>query len=264
MHRVAVSGAAGRMGRQVVAAVHAAEDMELVAAVDCAHVGEDAGTVAGIGSVGVPIRDGLGDALADSGAQVVVDFTVPASAMANARTALERGVAPVIGTTGLAAKDLEEIRRLAGQAGVPALVAPNFALGAVLMMRFAEMAAAHLPNVEIVELHHEKKLDAPSGTALLTAARVAAARTEEPAGDPAGATEKISGVRGGESHGIRIHSVRLPGLVAHQEVLFGGHGETLSIRHDSLDRSCFMPGVLLAIRRIRGLTGLTVGLDSLL
>lgn len=264
MLRVAVSGAAGRMGRQVVAAIHGAEGMAVSAAVDCVRVGEDAGEVAGIGAIGVPIQDCLGDALGASGAEVMVDFTVPASAMANARTALERGVAPVIGTTGLTPKDLDEIRRLTCQAEVPALVAPNFALGAVLMMRFAEMAAAHFPDVEIIELHHEKKLDAPSGTALLTAERLAAARTALPVGAPLGSTEKLSGARGGSAQGIRVHSVRLPGLVAHQEVLFGGQGETLTIRHDSMDRSCFMPGVLLAVRRVRGLTGLTLGLDALL
>ena len=226
MIRVVASGAAGRMGQAVCEAVDGAEDMQLTGRADPA----------------------LGSELADllPEADVVVDFSTPETALANAVAALEAGVHIVIGTTGF---DLEALRTAAEAARLQGLranafVAPNFAIGAVLMMRFAAEAAAHLPECEIVELHHERKVDAPSGTAKRTAELISAA--------------------GGNVH-EPIHSVRLPGLVAHQEVLFGGQGQTLSIRHDSIDRSSFMPGVLLAVRRVGDLEQpLTVGLEALL
>ncbi|MCC6728182.1 MAG: 4-hydroxy-tetrahydrodipicolinate reductase [Chthonomonadales bacterium] len=262
--RVAVAGAAGRMGREVVRAVLEADDLEIVAAVDHVLTGADAGVVAGAGACGVIISESLDRALAC--ADVLVDFTVPTSAMANLRAALEAGVSPVVGTTGLTETDLAEARALSGQVGVAAMVVPNFAIGAVLMMTFAAQAARHLPDVEIVELHHERKLDAPSGTAMLTARRVAAARRQDAAPSlvPAGAEERTAGARGAEVEGIRIHSVRLPGLVAHQEVILGGVGQTLTIRHDSTDRRGFMPGVLLAVRVVRGMEGLCIGLEPAL
>jgi 4-hydroxy-tetrahydrodipicolinate reductase len=215
---VAVSGAAGRMGETVCAAVEGADDMALVGRADP------------LLQVGLP--DVLGDA------DVIVDFSTPDSALHNARTCLEAGVHCVMGTTGADFSELEGV----GDANL--FVAPNFAIGAVLMMRFAEQAAQHLPECEIVELHHDRKVDAPSGTAARTAALVRAA--------------------GGNVH-EPIHSVRLPGLVAHQEVLFGGLGQTLSIRHDSIARESFMPGVLLAVRRVGSLErSPTVGLEHLL
>jgi len=211
--RVAVAGAAGRMGATVCDAVLGAEDMELTGRADPA--------------LGTTLTEVLSDA------EVVVDFTRPDTALANARACLAAGVHVVIGTTGF---DVEELR---GVGGANAFVAPNFAIGAVLMMRFAAEAARHLPKAEIVELHHDRKLDKPSGTAARTAA-----------------------LMGGE---VPIHSVRLPGLVAHQEVILGGTGETLTIRHDSLDRASFMPGVLLAVRKVGGLTeSPVVGLEHLL
>jgi len=211
--RVAVAGAAGRMGATVCEAVEGAEDMELTGRADPA--------------LDTRLEEVLGEA------EVVVDFTRPDTALANARACLAAGVHVVIGTTGF---DVEELR---GVPGANAFVAPNFAIGAVLMMRFAAEAARHLPKAEIVELHHDRKLDKPSGTAARTAA-----------------------LMGGE---VPIHSVRLPGLVAHQEVILGGTGETLTIRHDSLDRASFMPGVLLAVRRVRDLTeSPVVGLEHLL
>jgi 4-hydroxy-tetrahydrodipicolinate reductase len=215
---VAVSGAAGRMGETVCAAVQGAEDMALVGRAD------------------PRLETALADVLGD--ADVVVDFSTPAAALANARTCLEAGVHCVMGTTGADFSSLEGV----GDANL--FVAPNFALGAVLMMKFAVEAAGHMPDCEIVELHHDGKLDAPSGTARRTAELVAAAggRVHEP-----------------------IHSVRLPGLVAHQEVLFGAPGQTLTIRHDSVDRESFMPGVLLAVRRVSSLErSPTVGLEQLL
>lgn len=246
MIRVAVSGAAGRMGREVVRAVLEAPDLELTAALDTAQIGQDAGLTAGMPACGVPISPWPDTAALGATAEVLVDFTTPASVADNALRALEAGVAPVIGTTGLAHADVERIADAARRHGVGALIAPNFAIGAVLMMRFAETAARFMPDVEIIELHHPAKLDAPSGTAKLTAARIESARAEQRTGE------------------VPIHSVRLPGLVAHQEVIFGDLGQTLSIRHDSFDRRSFMPGVLLAVRRVRTFQGLVVGLDALL
>jgi 4-hydroxy-tetrahydrodipicolinate reductase len=262
--RVAVAGAAGRMGREVVRAVHEAEGLSLVAAIDCVEVGKDAGETAGIGAISIAIENDLKEALSRSGAEVLVDFTVPVSAMDNIQTALEARVAPIVGTTGLTAEDLNRVREWVSASGVGALIAPNFAIGAVLMMRFAEQAAKYLPDVEIIELHHENKLDSPSGTALMTAQKIAAARSASPRPEPSNSIEKIPGGRGANYEGIHLHSVRLPGYVAHQEVIFGGLGQTLTIRHDSTDRRSFMPGVILAIRRARALPGLIVGLDNLL
>jgi 4-hydroxy-tetrahydrodipicolinate reductase len=223
MIRVVASGAAGRMGEAVCEAVEGAEDMELVARADPA--------------LGVELADAL------EGADVVVDFTTPETAVANVRAALEAGVHAVVGTTGF---DLEQLREAveSASAGANCLVAPNFAIGAVLLMEVAQRIAPHMPECEIVELHHDKKLDAPSGTAKRTAELIREA--------------------GGNVH-EPIHSVRLPGLVAHQEVIFGGEGQTLSVRHDSIDRRSFMPGVLLAVRRVGDRPEpFTVGLEKLL
>ena len=262
--RVAVAGAAGRMGREVVRAVVEAEGMTLVAAIDHHEIGRDAGEVVGVAAQGVAIESDLAAALAHAKADVLVDFTVPASALGNIETALKAGVSPVVGTTGLTAADLAQVQTWAQAAGIGALFAPNFAIGAVLMMQFAAQAAKYLPDVEIIELHHENKLDSPSGTALMTAQMIVAARQGTPVLPPAAPIEKIPGGRGAALDGVHIHSVRLPGYVAHQEVIFGGLGQTLTLRHDSLDRRSFMPGVVLAVRRVRALPGLVVGLENLL
>lgn len=223
MIRVAVTGAAGRMGATVCGAVEGAEDMELVARADPA------------------INTSLADALANR-PDVLVDFTVPGTALDNIRQAVASGVHVVVGTTGF---DIEQIR---GLTGANVFVAPNFAIGAVLMMKFAAEAARHMRAAEIIELHHDRKLDAPSGTAARTAALMQAARDGDQAGAP-----------------IPIHSVRLPGLVAHQEVILGDVGQTLTIRHDSIDRESFMPGVLLAVRRVADLErSPLIGLEHLL
>src|SRR5258708_18089731 len=216
--RVAVCGAAGRMGREVGRAVAEAVDLELVGAVDRTEIGRDAGSIAGIGDFGISIGDDLEDSFGHGKPTVMVDFTVPASAMGDIETALRAGVAPVVGTTGLTPDDLSQVRAWALECKTPCIVAPNFAIGAVLMMEFAAQAAKYMPDCEIIELHHEKKLDSPSGTALMTAHRIAAARKRSPVPDPEGAIEKITGGRGAESGGVHIHSVRLPGYVAHQEV----------------------------------------------
>lgn len=262
--RVAVAGAAGRMGRNVVKAVDEDPGTELVAAIDVAQVGVDAGELAGGRANGVLIGDNLAEALAATGAEVLVDFTLAHSCFPNARTAIESGVSPVIGTTGMSAEQVQELRTLAEQAGVGALIAPNFAIGAVLMMLFARQAAKYMPEVEVIELHHEKKIDAPSGTALRTIEMILEGRADRTVVRPEREEFKVEGARGGDLEGVRVHSVRLPGYVAHQECIFGGLGQTLTIRHDSIDRVSFMPGVVLACKKVRDLKGLTVGLEHLL
>ncbi|MBN1192577.1 MAG: 4-hydroxy-tetrahydrodipicolinate reductase [Coriobacteriia bacterium] len=257
MTRVLVSGAAGRMGREVVRAVMAEGDLELVAAVDPAAAGNPVGE----GSA-LSFAPDLDAAISEAAPDVMVDFTHPAAVAANIRTALARGVHCVVGTTGLPVEDLEALASSA-PAGTCLFVAPNFAIGAVLMMRFAADAARFMPHVEIIELHHDRKADAPSGTALRTASLISAARTSVPDA-PGRETEVAEGARGALSDDVTIHSVRLPGLVAHQEVLFGGQGQTLSIRHDSIDRTSFMPGVILAIRKVGQRSGLVVGLEHMM
>jgi 4-hydroxy-tetrahydrodipicolinate reductase len=242
---VAVLGANGRMGIEAVKAVEAAADMKLVAALG---------------------RGDSLDSLIDAGAKYVVDLTVPDSTEANVRFAVEHGMHAVVGTTGWDAARLAALRGLLAanpQSGV--LIAPNFALGSVLASAFAAKASRYFESVEIVELHHPNKVDAPSGTAVRTAQLIAAAREEAgiPASPDATATA-LDGARGCDVDGVRVHSVRLRGLVAHQEVLLGGPGEQLTIRHDSFDRASFMPGVLLGLRNVAAHPGLTVGLDGYL
>lgn len=263
MIKVVVAGAAGRMGREVCKAVLSEPDMSLVGAVDVSSVGSDVGELLGRGALGVTITDKLETCLKEKSAQVMVDFTHPSAVMKNVRTALKCGVHAVVGTTGMSETDLAEIKSLAKDGPANVVVAPNFAIGAVLMMKFSEIAAKYLPDVEIIELHHNQKADAPSGTALKTAQLIAGKRSKE---TPPNLVEKevVKGVRGGKTEDIHIHSVRLPGLVAHQEVIFGGVGQTLTIRHDSIDRSSFMPGVLMAIREVGRRRGLTYGLDKLM
>lgn len=259
MIRVGVVGAAGRMGSTVCAALEAAPDLDLVAAVDPAGASPSR-RGAGAG----PEIAGELDALVDARTEVVVDFTVAAAARANLPRYASWGLHAVVGTTGLDGSDLDDLAELYPPAGPGGcVVAANFAVGAVLMMRFAELAAPYFDSAEIVELHHDAKADAPSGTALATADRLAAASGRWTP-DPTRA-EKLPGARGAAGPaGIRIHSVRLRGLVAHQEVLLGATGQSLTLRHDSYDRSSFMPGVLLAVRSVASRPGLTVGLDPFL
>jgi 4-hydroxy-tetrahydrodipicolinate reductase len=249
--RVGVCGALGRMGSITCAAVRQDPELRLNVAVDPGFSGtgelEGAAPSASATLSGVRCYADLEAALTEGGVDVMVDFTVPAAVRTNVLTCLAHRVPVVVGTTGLSTGDLEEIATAALQTATPVLVAPNFALGAVLMMKAAQMVAEHLRACEIVELHHDRKLDAPSGTSQLTRALIAE-------------TWRAAGF----GRDIPIHSVRLPGLVAHQEVIFGGVGETLTIRHDSLSRESFMPGVLLAIKRVRSLQGLVVGLEKLL
>ena len=259
---VLVSGACGRMGQAVVKAVMEDPELELVGAVDLKG-GADAGELVGLGKSGVLVQTDLAAAIQSAKPQVMVDFTRPDVVFQDACTALKLGVSPVIGTTGLSDEAKKEIAELAEKHNTPAFIAPNFAIGAVLMMLMSRQAAKYMPNVEIIELHHDKKLDAPSGTALQTAEMIREVRQSMQQGHP-DEKEKVAGARGAEVDGMHIHSVRLPGYVAHQEVIFGGLGQTLTIRHDSMNRESFMPGVVLACKKVRELTGLTIGLDKLL
>jgi 4-hydroxy-tetrahydrodipicolinate reductase len=259
--RVGVFGAGGRMGQTVCQAVLADPELELVAAVDPFHVGIDLDQL-GVHGTGLQIL-GVPQALADAGADVAVDFTVLDAARENLVWCADNGVHAVVGTTGFSETDLNGLRARFDGSTANAVIAPNFAIGAVIMMRFAELAAPYFETAEIIELHHDAKVDAPSGTAMLTAQRMASASTEW-APDPT-KTETLANARGAAlQEGIHVHSVRLRGLVAHQEVLLGTTGQSLSIRHDSYDRTSFMPGVLLAVRAVNDRPGLTVGLDALL
>lgn len=255
--RVAVVGAGGRMGAEVCRTVASVDDLELVAAVDPSAAG-----TAPVGVEDGPTIVASVEELPDD-VDVAVEFSTPATVRDNVLALVARGVDVVVGATGMDDDDLDRVRGAAEEAGAHVFVAPNFAIGAVLMMQFAAQAARHLPHVEIVELHHDGKVDAPSGTALRTAELIAAERRDEV--EPIGGDDAHPGARGTTHHGVVVHSVRLPGLVAHQEVIAGGTGETLTIRHDSLDRSSFMSGVALAVRAVADLDDpLTVGLEHLL
>jgi 4-hydroxy-tetrahydrodipicolinate reductase len=258
MIKVVLAGAAGKMGREVVKALDGAPDIQLVGAVSPRHAGRDVGEVAGLAHRGLPIMATL-DACEQG--DVFVDFTNPDSVMANALEALKLGYRPLIGSTGMSQQDLATLDRARNGLGV--LVAPNFAIGALLMIRFAAEAAKYFEHAEIMEQHHHQKLDAPSGTALKTAEAMLESRPEFNRAHP-DEVEKLAGARGADLKGIRVHSVRLPGMLAHQEVYFGGLGQVLTIRHDALSRECYMPGVLLGIRKVMELDGLVVGLEQVL
>ncbi len=240
---VIVNGANGRMGMQTVEAVRGADDLELVASTD--------------------LGDDLEKTIRGQQARVVVDFTEPTVAVENTEKILRAGAHPVVGTTGFRPDEIRRLQELAASDNRGGLIAPNFAIGAVLLMKFAADAARYLPAVEIIELHHDQKLDAPSGTAIKTVEMIREASAEER--QPlAGETETLPGARGARYMGVPIHSVRLPGFVAHEEVIFGGLGQILTIRHDSLSRESFMPGVLLAVRKVVQLEALYYGLETIL
>ena len=244
MIRVAVTGAKGRMGSTVVAAVTGAPDMEVVAQLDA----------------GDPITKKT-----VNGAQVAVDFSVPGVTEANVHALLDAGVDVVVGTTGWTEESYARVRTHAEEAGRAVLIAPNFAMGAVLAMKFAAMAAPYFESAEVIEMHHPGKVDAPSGTAVATARGIARARAEAGLGDMPDVTEMDElGSRGGRVDGVPVHAVRLRGLTASEEILLGNEGEQLVIRTDSFDRVSFMPGVLLGVRRVIGRTGLTIGLDQVM
>lgn len=266
---VVVNGACGKMGREVVKAVSQAEDMTLVGAVDKNPTvqGEDIGEMIGCGPLEIPVMADLEATLVmaqSEGLAVMVDFTHPDTVYETTRAAIAYGVRPVVGTTGLSAEKIRDLAEFADKASTGCLIIPNFSIGIVLMQQAAQQAAQYFSHAEIIELHHNQKADAPSGTAIQTAQMLAQTRS---AFNPANVeeTETLPGARGGiTAEGIRIHSVRLPGLIAHQEIIFGDAGQIYTLRHDTSDRASFMPGVLLSIRRVMPLKSLIYGLDKVL
>ena len=262
--KVAVSGACGKMGQAVIKAVSTEDDIELVSAVDIANTGKDIGEIVENKSCGVVIENSLEKALLNQKIDVVVDFTNPDLVYSHTKLILEKGARPVIGTTGLKKNELEELKKLSRGKGIGCLIAPNFAVGAVLMMMFAQKASKYFSNAEIIELHHNKKKDAPSGTAIKTAELMTQERKSF-GQDNCPEVETIKGSRGGVTDSnIHIHSVRLAGFIAHQEVICGAPGQALTIRHDSFDRISFMPGVILAIRHVMANNNFVYGLDNIL
>ncbi|WP_267383163.1 4-hydroxy-tetrahydrodipicolinate reductase [Cyanobacterium sp. uoEpiScrs1] len=267
---VVVNGAAGKMGREVIKAVSQAQDMMLIGAVDHSleYHGQDVGEVAGCGALEVPIVNDLQSVLVLATQNkiqgVMVDFTHPDGVYENVRSAIAYGIRPVVGTTGLSEDQIEELGKFAEKASTGCLIIPNFSVGMVLLQQAAAQAAQHFEHVEIIELHHNQKADAPSGTALKTAQMLSElGKMYNP--PSVKETETIQGARGGlVNNNTRIHSVRLPGLIAHQEVIFGAKGELYTLRHDTSDRSCYMKGVLLAIRKIIQLQSLIYGLEKIL
>lgn len=267
---VVVNGATGKMGRETIKAIDRAEDMTLIAALarNPEHLGQDIGEVIGYQPLEVPITHDLEGTLAFAAQEkqlpVVIDFTHPDCVYHNVRSAIAYGVRPVVGTTGLSPQQLQDLADFADKASVGCLVIPNFSIGVVLMQQAAIQASRFYDHVEIIELHHNQKADAPSGTAVQTAQLLAELGKSYNA-PLVTETEKLPGARGGAAgEGIRIHSVRLPGLIAHQEILFGAPGELYTIRHDTSDRGCYMPGVLLSVRKVLGLKSLVYGLDKIL
>ncbi|ANA82064.1 dihydrodipicolinate reductase [Paenibacillus vortex V453] len=258
--KVAVVGAGGRMGKEVVKLVLGDEELELVAAVGKSDAGADAGTLVGLPACGIRVTSDLEMALVESRPDVMVDFTTPQFAYSNTALAIKHGVRPIIGTTGFTPEQIEELDKQCAEQNIGGLIAPNFSIGAILMMKFAAQAAKYLPHVEIIETHGDQKLDAPSGTSIKTAEMIAQNREEIRQGNPK-EEEVIEGARGGYYNGFRIHSVRLPGVFAQQEVIFGGYGQSLKIRHDSYERAAYMPGVKMAMEKVMSYTGLVYGFD---
>ena len=264
MIKVLVSGACGRMGKEVITAVLEAADTELIGAVDIVNVGEDIGQIVSGKENGIKIKVDLKSAIDELKPDVVVDFTQPAVAFQNVKTILEAGARPVIGTTGLKDAEIAELKELSEKTGLSGMIAPNFTTGAVLMMMFAQTAAKYFDNAEIIEYHHNKKKDAPSGTAVKTAQLMSTEKADFAVGN-VDDLETIKGSRGGIAPSdIHIHSVRMPGYMASQEVIFGSMGQILTIRHDSVDRKCYMPGVLMGIRYVMDNNKFIYGLDNIL
>jgi 4-hydroxy-tetrahydrodipicolinate reductase len=261
--RFCLTGAAGKMGREVVKTLPQWQGIELVAALGLKSAGKSLRDLCGAKAPPLTIGSDLKVELAKNKVDVLLDFTEPASALKNALCAIEMGVAPLIGTSGLQEPELKELQKACQESKIPAMIVPNFSIGAVLGMKFAELAAKWIPNVEIVEIHHEQKLDAPSGTALETA-RLIQVGKGRPTTIPETKYLKVEGARGGKYADVPIHSIRLTGILAQQSVLFGGVGETLEIKHTTTDRSTYMGGVELSLRKILSQSGLTVGLGSIL
>ncbi|WP_010284145.1 4-hydroxy-tetrahydrodipicolinate reductase [Bacillus timonensis] len=261
--KIVIAGPRGRMGKEAVALVQNTENYSLVGVIDRQNNGKLLSEVEGFSNVNVPIFTDINECFSQTNPDVLIDLTTPEIGRYHTEVAIQHGVRPVVGTTGFTNEELDRLSMMAEERKVGAIIAPNFAVGAVLMMKFSQMAAKYFQDVEIIELHHDQKLDAPSGTAVKTAELVTAVRDSKEQGHP-DEKETIQGARGAEYDGIRIHSVRLPGLVAHQEVMFGGNGQMLSIRHDSFNRASFMSGVKLSVDTVMNIDVLVYGLENII
>lgn len=261
--KIVVAGPRGRMGREAVKLVSETASFELVAVLDRKNNGGNIANLAGFNGMDAPIYTDIEDCLQNVDADVLVDLTIPETGYLHTKTALQYGVRPVVGTTGFTPEQLEELQQLATDKELGCIIAPNFAIGAILMMKFSQMAAKYLKDVEIIEMHHDQKLDAPSGTGVKTAEMIAENREQKKQGHPE-EKELIEGARGADFEGMKIHSVRLPGLVAHQQVLLGGNGELLTLRHDSFNRGSFMSGVKLSVETVMDLKTLVYGLEHII
>lgn len=261
--KIVIAGPRGRMGREAVKLVNETNHFELTAVVDHKYGGLKLSDLDGFSNVDVPIFTDLEKCLQTVKADVLIDLTTPEVGMHHARTALTYNVRPVVGTTGFSKEDLDELEILCNEKDLGCIIAPNFAIGAVLMMKFSQMAAKFFPDIEIIEMHHDQKLDAPSGTAVKTAEMISSVREFKKQGHP-NEKETLKGARGADFEGMHIHSVRLPGLVAHQQVLFGSEGQTLTIRHDSYHRGSFMSGVKVAVETVMNINTFVYGLENIL
>ncbi|GAE25053.1 dihydrodipicolinate reductase [Halalkalibacter wakoensis JCM 9140] len=261
--RIVIAGPRGNMGKEAVNMVVHTDDFELVATVDSKHDGMKLSELDGFHQVEVPIYTDMQRCFEENQVDVLIDLTAPAFGRKHMEIAFSNGVRPVVGTTGFTDEDITQLRGLAEEKGLGAIIAPNFAIGAILMMKFSQVAAKYMPDVEIIEQHHDRKLDAPSGTAVKTAQLISEVREQKTQGHP-NEKEELQGARGADFEGMRIHSVRLPGRVAHQEVIFGGDGQTLTIRHDSINRTSFMPGVKLAVESVLRIDTLVYGLEHII
>lgn len=261
--KVIIAGPRGRMGSEAVKLVQNTEQFELIATVDHKYDGMLLSELDGFSKIDVPIYTDFEKCLQETKADVLIDLTTPEVGMYHAKTALAYHVRPVVGTTGFSKEDLEELESICREKELGCIIAPNFAIGAVLMMKFSQMAAKYFHDVEIIEMHHDQKLDAPSGTAVKTAEMIATVRKEKKQGHP-NEKETMSGARGADYDGMHIHSVRLPGLIAHQQVLFGSEGQTLTVRHDSYHRGSFMSGVKVAVETVMNMNSFVYGLENIL
>lgn len=263
MINVIIAGPRGKMGKEAVNMVSRQEGIRLVACLDRKNNGKTLMEVEELPDLNVPIYEDLNECFRSVDADVLIDLTVPEVGYIHTKAAIEHNIRPVVGTTGFTNEQIIELKELAKQKNIGGIIAPNFAIGAVLMMKFSQIAAKYLPNVEIIEKHHDQKIDAPSGTAVKTAELIMESRGYKKQGHP-DEHETINGARGAEYEGMHIHSVRLPGLVAHQEVIFGGPGQLLTIKHDSFNRASFMDGVKVSVEKVMELNELIYGLENIL
>ncbi|RIW33131.1 4-hydroxy-tetrahydrodipicolinate reductase [Bacillus salacetis] len=261
--KVTIAGPRGRMGKEAVKMAENTEGFKLISVLDNKNNGKKLSDIEGFVNSEVSVYTDINECFEEETPDVLIDLTTPETGYIHTKTALEYGVRPVVGTTGFSTEQLEELKMMAAEKKIGCIIAPNFAIGAVLMMKFSQMAAKYFDDVEIIELHHDQKLDAPSGTAVKTAEMIASQREPKTQGHP-GEKETIRGARGADYEGMHIHSVRLPGLIAHQQVMFGADGQTLTIRHDSYNRSSFMSGVKVCVETVIKLDTLVYGLENIL